>query len=310
MAQNSHGSLKIGLALGGGGARGYTHLGVLKALDEAGIQVDVFAGTSMGALAAALYLQKGSAQAAISHLERVLKEQFSAARLMSTYTLSSEEPGILGRMSRRLMEVLVINRAIHRSSLLPGKYLYQAVEALLSPGRIEDLPLTAVATDLITGKGVLLRRGDLHNAIIASSAIPGFFPPRHWGEMLLADGEVTDLVPVDACRFMGADIVIAVEVLNDVQPRPVPPRTLDVLLRSISLTVQRLGQATLENADIVIQPVKSNVQWSDFHKLDGLISEGEAAAKEALPRLREALAGNIAPKPLDREKFLNTHLIP
>jgi NTE family protein len=301
--------LKIGLALGGGGARGYTHLGILKALDEAGIHIDLFAGTSMGALAAAMYLQKGSAPAAIQHLQNVLKKQRSVARMMSYYIPDPGTGSRSQRLIRRLMEVAVINRAIHTEALLPNKYLVQAVEALVSPGRIEDLPLTAVATDLVSGRGVAIRHGDLRRAIIASSAIPGFFPPVRWERLLLTDGEVTDLVPVDVCRYMGADVVIAVEVLQDTRPRSVPPRTLDVLLRSISLTVQRLGQAALGQADIVIRPVKSDVQWADFHRLKGLIEEGESAAKESLPKIREALEGRTARREFDQKEFLRTHIV-
>jgi NTE family protein len=309
MKKEERKAIKIGLALGGGGARGYTHLGILKALDEAGIHVDLFAGTSMGALTAALYLQKGSAQAAINHLEKVLHEQRTVARVMSAYTPSGNDLSSTARLLRRMMEVLVVNRALHSSALLSDKYLIEAVEALIAPGRVEDLPLATVATDLISGKGVALCRGDLHQAVMASSAIPGFFPPVKWDEMLLTDGEVTDLVPVDVCRYIGADLVIAVEVLQDLRPRPVSPRTLEVLLRSVSLTVQRLGQTALTRADIVIRPVKSDVQWSDFHRLDGLIEEGESAAREALPQIRELMMNTRTLKTFDREEFLRNHLI-
>lgn len=310
MAANEPHVKKIGLALGGGGARGYTHLGILKALDEAGIRVDYFAGTSMGALAAALYLQKGSARAAIQHLQQVLRQQRSVARMMSYYTPDTGNSSRSQRLMRRLLEVAVINRAIHAESLLPNKYLVQAVEALVAPRGFEKLPLAAVATDLISGKGVVLRRGDLRRAIIASSAIPGFFPPVPWGEMLLVDGEVTDLVPVDVCRHLGADVVIAVEVLHDARSRLIPPRTLDVLLRSINLTVQRLGQTSLTRADAIIRPVKSDVQWADFDRLDDLIAEGEIAAKEALPRIRELLVSATSVQVFDKDEFLRTHLLP
>jgi NTE family protein len=181
--------MKIGLALGGGGARGFTHLGILKVLDEAGLKIEVFAGTSMGALAAALYLQQGSAEAAIRHLHRVQAEQKSVAQLLGHFTPTINSNRFAKRLLRRTLEVLVINRAIHSSSLLPGKYLSRAIETLISPGRLEDFPLAVLATDLVSGQGVVLRSGSLQQALLASSAIPGFFPPVGFGNMLLTDGE-------------------------------------------------------------------------------------------------------------------------
>jgi NTE family protein len=309
MGESQKNRLKIGLALGGGGARGFTHLGILKVLDEAGLRVDLFAGTSMGALAAALYLRQGSAEAAISHLQHVHADQRSVAQTLSHYTPTVSSSSMLRRLMRRALEVAIINRAIHRSSLLTGKYLTRAIEELISPGRLEDLPLAVAATDLISGKGVVLRTGSLQKALLASAAIPGFFPPVQWDDMLLTDGEVTDLIPVAACRAMGADVVLAVDPNSEIHEVQAPRTTLDVLLRAFNITTIRLGEASLPDADLTLHPVQGEVMWSDFHKLEEMISQGEAAAREQLPQIQELLSGRREPKIFNQEAFRRTHII-
>ncbi|HEX7343923.1 MAG TPA: patatin-like phospholipase family protein, partial [bacterium] len=278
---------KFGLALGGGGARGFAHLGVLKVLDDHGLRVDVIAGTSMGALAGALYAQAGSAEAAISRLQQGLRRQERSARLMKLYQPNRKGDHFLNYVAQRLQQRIIINLSINRKALLSGSRLEGAVAELLDDVQIEGLPiiLGVVASDLVSGRGVIIKKGSLRRAVVASSSIPGFFPPVKWGNHLLVDGEVTDFVPVDACRALGADYVLAVDVTPDVQPDPSLNNTLEIFLRSVRITNFGQAQAALRRADFALRPVLTSVQWSDFDRLPELIALGESCAKSHIAQI-------------------------
>jgi len=284
---------KIGIALGGGGARGFAHVGVLKVLEKAGIPIQIVVGTSMGAIVGALFAQQGSAQAAARRLEEVLKDQDSTALDFSAYT-QEEQKGdhFLNFVSRRIQRRIIINLSITRRALLSASRIEAVVDALIDECCIEDLPLkfAAMASDLKSGKGVILRSGSLRKALIASSSIPAFFPPVKWDNLLLVDGEVTDLVPVEACNALGADFVIAVDVTRELQPMPDLHHTIDIFLRTARITGHRYAEVSLKKADFVLRPIQDEVQWSEFERLKELISAGEWIARRELPELKKALA--------------------
>jgi NTE family protein len=186
---------KIGLALGSGGARGSAHTGVLKVLQAEGIPISVVAGSSIGSL-------MGATLAVGIPLEDVEKEWLDAG---ATRVFRSFLP------------------TFPRAGLSSGNELKKYLAQLLGKVRIEDLdmPYAAVACDLDTGEAVHLREGLLVDAVRASTAIPGIFHPLRWGDRLLVDGGLVDPVPIQVCRDLGADFVIAV----DITPRPVPTTT-------------------------------------------------------------------------------------
>jgi len=281
---------KFGLALGGGGARGFAHLGVLKILDQQGIKVDVIAGTSMGALVGALYAQAGSAQAAISRLQEGLRHQERNARLMKLYRPGRKGDHFLNYVAQRLQQRIIINLSMNRKALLTASRLEGAAAELLDDSLIEEAPITLgiVASDLLSGLGVIIRRGPLRRAVVASSSIPGFFPPVKWNDLLLVDGEVTDFVPVDACRALGADFVLAIDVTPDIQPDPALNHTLEIFLRSVRITNFGQAQAALNRADFALRPVLASVQWSDFDRLTELIALGEACARDQIAEIQRA----------------------
>ncbi len=283
---------KFGLALGGGGARGFAHLGVLKILDEHGLKIDVIAGTSMGALVGALYAQAGSAEAAISRLQQGLRRQEHSTRLMKLYQPNRQGDHFLNYVAQRLQQRIIINLSINRRTLLSASRLAGAVAELLDDSQIEVLPieLGVVASDLVSGRGVIIRKGSVRKAVVASSSIPGFFPPVRWGNHLLVDGEVTDFVPVDACRALGADYILAVDVTPDVQPNPSLNNTLEIFLRSVRITNFGQAQAALGRANFALRPVLTSVQWSDFDRLPELIALGEACAKGKIAQIQQAYA--------------------
>ena len=281
---------KFGLALGGGGARGFAHLGVLKILDQRGIKVDIIAGTSMGALVGALYAQAGSAAAAISRLQTGLQRQERSARLMKLYRPDRKGDHFLNYVAQRLQQRIIINLSMNRKALLAASRLEGAVAELLDDSLIENAPITLgiVASDLLSGRGAIIRRGSLRKAVVASSSIPGFFPPVKWDDLLLVDGEVTDFVPVDACRALGADFILAIDVTPDMQPDPALNHTLEIFLRSVRVTNFGQAQAALSRADFALRPVLANILWSDFDRLAELIALGEACARESISQIQNS----------------------
>lgn len=258
------GSPRVGLALSGGAARGAAHVGVLKVLLEHGIPVSCVAGTSAGALVGGAF----AAGLPLAELERVAHKM--RWRDFGRVTLSR-----LGVQSNARMEEYL-------RSFLPVK-------------RFEDLPIpfAAVATDLQTGQAVVLKdAGDLAFAIRASCAVPGWYVPVTDEEgRQLVDGGLVSLVPVEAVRALGPDLVIAVDVNWEGAKFLGPPRTaLGVLFQSM-VVVQRTASAhEMRAADVALLPRVGHIRWDEMRRGAELVAAGEVAAREALPDIKRLLA--------------------
>lgn len=253
---------KVGLALGGGGARGFSEIGVLRVLEQEKIPIDVVVGTSVGSLIGALYADTG----------KVLDAEFQA--------VSVNEEDIFDYKAL----------AILSGGLVKGERLEQFLEAHLKHKTIETMkvPFAAVAVDLMAGRAVAFERGSAAQAVHASAAIPGVFIPVEFGGRLYVDGGVADPVPVDFARQKGADVVIAVVIPSG--PPAVPPRNaVEVALQSIALMSAELGALKAREADVVLTPEVSGVPFDDFTQKKRLIEAGEAAARQALPAIRAAI---------------------
>jgi NTE family protein len=151
------------------------------------------------------------------------------------------------------------------------------------------VPLRVVSTDLITGKRVVLSEGSLRQAVLASSSVPGAVAPVRQGEWLLADGGITSLVPVQATREAGADIVIAVMVDRDLPTSVNIETAKDILYRAGEITANTLEAAELGGADVIIRPHVGDLHWMDFTRARDLFKAGEDAAREALGRIEASL---------------------
>ena len=257
---------RIGLALGGGAARGFAHIGVIQVLEEAGIKPSVVVGTSAGSLVAALYASgKGGVE-----LQRVAEAMEEAA--LTDWTLP------------------IFSRGVFR-----GEALARYVNAQLGNRLIEQLPLPLgiLATDLHTGEGVLFQRGDVGVAVRASSAVPGIFLPVPIGQREFVDGGLVAPVPVGFARQMGAELVIAVDISTTPQSNP-PSDAFKVLLQTFSIMGRTINNHELKGADLVVRPSLSGVGSSDFAARRRSIEAGRAAMQALLPRLRQLLA---APSP-------------
>lgn len=257
-------AVKIGLALGGGAARGFAHIGVIKTLEAQGIVPDIVVGTSAGSLVGALYAAGN--------------DGFALQRL----ALAMDEAAISD------WSVPLFARA---TGVLKGEALQNYVNRTLNNQPIEKLkkPFGAVATDLRSGEPILFRRGNTGAAVRASSAVPGVFQPVRIGERAYVDGGLVSPVPVRFAREMGADFVIAVNI--SAQPDAQPSETtLDVLLQTFAIMGQSINRYELREADVVIQPRLGTMKGNDFPGRNTAILAGEQEAAAQLPEIRRKLA--------------------
>ena len=288
-------SVKLGLALGSGGARGLAHAGVLQVLEEEGLKPDVIAGTSMGAIVGGLYAEYPNSEVTWKRLlSYVNDEEFASSwsAFISRESGTEEEVmqsnrlhDLLDFVQRRIIAVKTVTRPFVQSKERlshPLENLFQARDfAALK------VPFAAVALDLVSGQRVVFREGNLIDAIYASSCIPAIFPPLEKDGMFIIDGGGPYRVPVEACRDMGADVVVAVDI-------PAFEETkfntgLDIILRSNSIARQRLNNFVLATADLVIRPVVDDYHWADFRAGEQCRARGVEAAQAALPQIRTKL---------------------
>lgn len=253
---------RIGLALGGGAARGFAHVGVIQVLEEAGIRPVLVSGTSAGSLVAAIYASGKSGK----QLQQVAETMEEAT--FADWTLP------------------LFNRGMLRGDAL-ARYVNTQVGSRL----IEDLPmpLGIVATDLNSGQSMLFQRGDTGTAVRASSSVPAVFQPVRISGRDYVDGGLVSPVPVRAARQMGAELVIAVDISSAPENNQAGG-TLDVLLQTFSIMSKSINYFELKEADVVVRPALAGISSADFGARKRSIEAGRQAMLQLMPQLRLAIA--------------------
>ena len=261
--------IKIGLALGGGAARGFAHIGVIKALESQGIYPDIVVGTSAGSVVGALYAAGNTG----FQLQKIAFDMDEAAISDWALPLFGKSSGVL------------------KGEALQG-YVNKAVNN--APMEKLKLPFGAVASDLKSGQPILFQRGNTGMAVRASSAVPGVFQPVVIGGHSYVDGGLVAPVPVRFARDMGADFVIAVNISTqaDVQATV---SSLDVIMQTFSIMGQRINQFELKDADVVILPALGKMAGNDFNGRNQAILAGEQAAFAVMPQLKARLEAKRKP---------------
>lgn len=287
------GRRRLSVALGGGGGRGITHLGVLRAIAEYQLPIDRICGVSIGALAGAMFAISGDAADAAhevlsfvrSPAFRKRQSQFFGHRPAQGHGVGPH--GWLGRFKRIFRAHQSLTRAIRHSAVLPDKVLKHVVASLLPDIGIEEtqLPMSVVAVDLKSGRRVVLEQGSLRDAIRASASIPGIFPPVPWGDMLLADIGVFESVPALTAKERSSDLTLAVDVSEDVAPVAGCKNILEVFGRVQHLAENEIRRQRLECADIVVRPSIGDRPWFDFSAPEELITMGYQATIKALAEI-------------------------
>lgn len=261
VGKNLSGRPGIGLALGGGFARGFAHLGVLQALEQNGIAITHVAGSSVGSILGAAY----ASGAPIEHIIRSCREV--RFRDIGSWRVS-------------------------RLGLASNERLGALAERVFEARQFEDLriPLAVVATDLCSGEPVVFTQGDLVDAIRASCAFPGLFTPVEIGTRCLADGGLVAPVPTKAARALGAAHVIGVSVGIQDGYRGTPRNIFQVVSRAVSAAQKHQTEAWERNADLILRPDVQSFAWDAFDRAEEAVEAGAAATRKALPRIFELLA--------------------
>ncbi|MFN7086748.1 MAG: patatin-like phospholipase family protein [Burkholderiales bacterium] len=266
--------MKIGIALGAGSARGWSHIGVLRALSEGGIEPEIVCGSSIGALVGAVYADDG---------------------------LEALETWVTGLTWRGVMGFFDISL---NGGFIKGAKLTRFLEENFLEKRIDELPrdYAAVATDFQNGREVWLRAGRVAEAVRASIALPGLFTPVERDGRLLVDGGLVNPVPVSLCRAMGADFVIAVDLssaivgryakgLGDEKRRGRLPSMVEVVAGSINIMQVQISRSRLagEPADVVIAPQLGHLRMLDYHRAAEAIAEGKETTEIMLSQIRRLI---------------------
>lgn len=254
--------MKVGLALGGGFARGMAHVGVLQAMEEHAIPIDCVAGTSAGSLVGAMYC-------------------------------AGLDPWQMEKQVDKINWRSLVRLRLRRDGLLDAEGLERWILSAVGDLTFSDLrlPLTVTATDLELGAEVLLQEGRVAQAVRASCAFPGIFLPVRMGEQTLVDGGLFHPVPTRVCRQMGADLVIGVELGRSAGDQALAPRNLiHIVLGALSIVQRPLVVATLAEGDVVIQPDLGSFSIWELERAREMIAEGRRATEEAIPHILQLIA--------------------
>lgn len=271
---------KVGLALGGGAARGVAHIGVLEILEKSNIPIDMIAGTSAGAVIGSVYAQGKNTD----ELKKVVKEW------------------------NWLHRAQTIDLALPRSGFIAGHRIKKLLKSIIGDVSFEDLkiPFACVATDITTGEEVVINQGSVLEAVRASISMPIIFSVVKYGGRYLVDGGLVNPVPVSVLKNMGADFIIAVNVTPHLDripeaiylkesdagsaPETKEPNLFSIIMKTFSITNSQIVEASLSGADVVIEPRMADISMADFNHADRCIMEGGMSAIDAVLEIKKRLA--------------------
>ena len=271
---------RIGLALGGGGARGLAHIGVLEILEREGIPIDMITGTSAGAAIGALYAQGKN----INEIKD------------------------LARSWDWKQRARIIDLALPKTGFIAGKKLKQLLKSIIGDVKFNDLkiPFACIATDIMSGEEVIINQGSVLEAVRASISLPVIFTVVKWKGRYLVDGGLVDPVPVNVLKDMGADFIIAVNVtprlsrafqkvnIEELKPEKAgavkEPNIFNILMKVINIDSSHLVGWCLNGADIIIEPRMAGIGFGDFGHIDECILEGGLSTIDAVLEIKRRLA--------------------
>ena len=259
---------KVALVLGGGGARGFAHIGVLRVLEGENIPVDLVVGTSIGSIAGAFYC----AGVPVNKLEDVAKD-------VNWKSISNF--GIPSIVSMFMNE-----------NLLSNEQLEKFIQKNIGDVRFDQLkiPLVCVATDLNTGERILLREGSVSFAVRASATIPGFFKPVEYRQRYLVDGGLAENIPVNVAKLFDPDVIIAVAVSADIT-KNTTENVFSTLMQSIYIQGSVLDHENLQMADVVIRPDVGSLPAADLKHAYSTVDKGASAARQSVSEIKKSIIG-------------------
>ena len=287
-------NLKIGLALGGGGARGACHIGVLKSLERRGIIPDIISGTSAGSMIGAMYASQASADIVEEkYTEHVNGEDFKD--LGFRYIPNNEkDDSVFSQVFKQMKNQYILMVSSTRKSLVKNERLAKAANNLFESNQFDDLkiPLIVTATDLISGKPMLYKAGNVVDAVVKSSSIPGFVEPTYIGNRMLLDGGIVFPTPVPP--LVGeCDFIIAVNISKAFNTSEEPDNIFEITNRARDISTLHLNSYLLKQSDFVISPEHEDVHWSAFDRTEEFIENGYNTAESEMEKLLTQLDSMI-----------------
>lgn len=269
------------------------HFGVLKVLEAAGVPIHGIVGTSAGAIVGSIYACRPEADAVAAEVLEFLRSS-AFRRLGFKFDLErNKKPSILDRVLAGLKRQLAMELLFRRPAIFKTEMLRLLARNLLPDIMIEDakIPLFITALDLEVGRERILERGELRSAVVASSSVPGFFPPVQRGENLLCDAGLVNNMPVDEARALGADVVIGVSLNNQVDPVTTFSTGIEVIFRSEEIGTHLINERKKQRANVVIEPDTQGRYWLDFDDPAAIVKAGEAATERCLDQILSAVRG-------------------
>ncbi|MFH2054890.1 MAG: patatin-like phospholipase family protein [bacterium] len=286
MAATKH---RLALVLGGGGAPGMAHLGVLEVLQRESIKPDLIVGGSIGSIIGALYALEPD----VAKLRAKVEDLFAADEISDRWrNLSGETEGAEGRFYEGLLHFfqrqLIGLKVFATEALRPAAELQQPLDYLFGKKTFADLklPLAAAVLDIVAGEELLLTKGRLTEALYASAAIPGIFPPSRQGGRVLVDGAFTSSCQVGLARRLGVESIIGVRIPTGASLSQEFETGIDVLARTDEIVRSRLTDLETQDADVLIVPATEAIHWADFDSRERAIALGREAAEAKLPELK------------------------
>ncbi len=286
--------LKVGLALGGGGARGMAHIGVLRVLEREKIPIDIITGTSIGAIIGAIYALNPSAEELESRIIGYLNSEAIEILNMEMFK-DADKQTFVSRMFDHIKQTYIYSLSRTRISLISEESMDKIINALLPDKQVNEtvIPFAAVATDLIRGTEVVFTEGPIRMATKASIAIAGVFPPCEMEGNYFVDGGATSEVPVRAAFQLGADVVIAIDVKSRMRRRSRINTGAEVMRRVNYIRGTIINEILINEADLVISPAVKNIHWMNFKKAKWCVRKGEQTTVAKIEFIRKLIKNKM-----------------
>jgi len=284
--------LKIGLALGGGGARGIAHIGVLKVLEKNGVKPDFITGTSMGAIVGAMYC----AGLSTDEMEKKVAQFISTdiyRELKFDKMTSPESKNIFTEIFGKIKERVLFHLSGVKEAFLEKKSIDRMIEFFLPDIDFKDLkiPFACVAVDISQGKEVVLQKGPIWEAVSSSISIPGIMPPVKYEGGILVDGGAIQLVPVKVLKDSGCDFSIGVDVsagLSAVSGDELKS-AFDIAHRTSEIAISVLRQIQIKDVDFLVKPEVQNIKWFEIKRFRECILSGETETMKKISQLKNKI---------------------
>jgi len=280
----------LGIALGGGGVRGAAHVGVLQELDSAGVEIDMVAGVSAGAVIGAMYAYSLDGKWVEEHFREAWSsttfDGATSKRFIDNGSPSSFARGIKKTLTEHVLAIM----SLHKSSIIKNDQLREILELLMPVRTFEDMkiPLKIISTDIETGDDIISDEGDLIDALVKSCAIPGIMEPIEEGARMIVDGGVGMPIPVPVLRDL-CEVTLAVDIGLYEFEKLERPNARSIKIRSDIITSNRLKARLASDADLVIRPDTMGLHWSRFESGEMLFENGKKAARAKLSKLKAIL---------------------